>query len=60
MKNGIVFDFRSIAASVARREPTPVCTGCEDGGWEMYSTGHMDPHYRVCSLCHNPKGLPCP
>lgn len=38
----------------------PVCDACEGGGWEMYGIGHMDPHFRVCEVCFNPDGHPCP
>jgi hypothetical protein len=41
-------------------EPAPVCQYCEGGGWECYGIGHHDPHFRECSVCHNPEGLPSP
>lgn len=36
------------------------CSACENSGWECYSVGMGDPHFRVCTLCGNPEGLPCP
>lgn len=63
---GIVDDFASIGARMREftDEPShgdePVCDVCEGGGHEMYGTGHNDPHFRECSKCGNPKGLPCP
>ena len=41
-------------------EPEPVCQYCEGGGWESYGIGRGDPHFRDCSNCHNPEGLPSP
>lgn len=60
-KSGLVFDFRDIAARISRREPKPVCDGCDDAGWERVASLYMTvPYYRECQLCHNPKGLPSP
>lgn len=36
------------------------CPMCEGGGWEAYGIGSGDPHFRECTLCHNPKGHPSP
>lgn len=41
-------------------EPEAVCDKCEGGGWEHYGLGWGDPHFRVCTKCENPEGLPCP
>ncbi|OKO87569.1 hypothetical protein AC629_13590 [Bradyrhizobium sp. NAS80.1] len=63
MSESIITDFASIGSHLREIEgepPAPTCKACEDGGWEMYGTGHMDPHFRECSVCGNPKGLPCP
>jgi len=66
-----VFDFAAInrrLREISKRPDTATaaelaaihCMTCEGAGWEMYSTGHMDPHFRQCAACGNPKGLPCP
>lgn len=45
-------DFSAIGARLTEIEkrPTPAaaeptCEAGEDGGWEMYGTGHGDPHF---------------
>ncbi len=40
--------------------PEPTCSHCEGGGWEAYSIGVGDPHFRECPECHNPEDHPCP
>lgn len=58
-----VFDFKSIAKALTRAqagESQPYCFRCDNGGWECYSTGHKDPHFRPCSSCGNPNNHPCP
>jgi hypothetical protein len=57
----IVSDFAAINSrlqELSKRpgDAEPRCDACENGGWEMYSTGHMDPHFRQCGKCFNPKG----
>jgi hypothetical protein len=67
----IAEDFAAIAAEIKKlkaendntqlsMEPEKECEACEGGGWECYGTGHMDPHFRECSVCHNPEGHPSP
>jgi ribosomal protein L32 len=60
----IVTDFREIARRLKDpnnvAEKDAVCKECEDTGHICYSTGHMDPHFRICPKCGNPKERPCP
>jgi hypothetical protein len=61
----IVNDFTAINIRLSELDGVPAatepeCEVCESSGWEMYSTGHMDPHFRECERCGNPKGLPSP
>ncbi len=60
----IVDDFSSIGSRLREigtgKTEEPECDLCFGGGWEMYGTGHHDPHFRECSKCENPKGLPSP
>lgn len=61
----IVTDFADIGrrlAELSKRPGTtnPQCDNCDDSGWEMYGIGYMDPHFRECTKCRNPKGLLCP
>lgn len=62
-KMAFVHDYSDINKRM-RRDPKPkenlYCVFCEDTGYEMYSTGHMDPHFRECQICRNPKGKPSP
>jgi hypothetical protein len=44
----------------AEEKNCPEGTGCEGGGWECYGTGSGDPHFKVCEVCGNPEGVPCP
>lgn len=36
------------------------CFDCENDGWECFSTGRNDPHFRECPKCGNPKRNPSP
>ncbi|WP_454629432.1 hypothetical protein [Bradyrhizobium cenepequi] len=61
----IVDDFEAIGARLRglSERPTaaePECSACDGAGWEMYSLGYMDPHFRQCEKCLNLKGLPSP
>jgi hypothetical protein len=58
----IADDFAAIAQAMfaLNQDEAPVCPHCEGGGWECYGLGHNDPHFRVCSECGNPEGIPCP
>jgi hypothetical protein len=61
----IIHDFKDIAKRVktadhSTEQKEVECQLCFDSGHEMYSTGHMDPHFRTCPRCNNPKGNPCP
>lgn len=60
----VVFDFKYIAARLARRDPNvPACTGCNDRGWEQAPYNPYAPTlvvYRECTVCHNSKGRASP
>lgn len=60
----IVSDFSAISNHLReiekQPEAKPACIVCDDGGFEMYSTGYMDPHFRECPICGNPEGHPSP
>lgn len=58
-----VFDFKAIAARVARREPEIICAECNGAGWRFVRAPPGGPSFRYheeCQLCHNPKRLPSP
>jgi len=66
-KIAMTFDFidrkhitRPFAPGVLVETDPPVCAACENSGWECYSLGFADPHFRVCTVCENPEGLPSP
>jgi hypothetical protein len=48
-----------VRPSQAQRDEE-LCAACEGGGWECYGLGYCDPHFRECTVCGNPDGLPCP
>lgn len=51
---------RMVEINAEQEHEAVVCSACEGGGWEAYGLGHGDPHFRVCTACGNPEGLPSP